>query len=365
MRIILAGGGTGGPAIPLLAVAAQIKKLKPDAEFLFVGTNSGPERQMAAQAGIKFTTIPAAKLRRYFSLKNAWDFFVLIRGFMAARSVIKDFRPDLVFSVGSYVAVPICWAAKMAKVPILIHQQDARIGLANKLTAPFAAFITTALEQTAKEFHSGTGFEKEPKVITEWVGNPVREDFLNFQISGREFFNLNSDLPILLITGGATGAQQINEVVKEALPELLKAHQIIHITGKGNRVEYNDPNYHQYEFLAHELPTAMKIADIVVSRAGLSTIAELSALGKVAIIVPMPDSHQEENAALLKKTNSAVVLDKDEFSSETLARVIVSLKFNQKRCELLSGNIRKIMPHDSAERIAKIIIEKFGIASKA
>jgi UDP-N-acetylglucosamine--N-acetylmuramyl-(pentapeptide) pyrophosphoryl-undecaprenol N-acetylglucosamine transferase len=258
------------------------------------------------------------------------------------------------------VAVPVIFAARKLKVKILIHQQDARIGLANKITAPFASYITTAFRETAKEFYTGSGFEKKPQIRTEWVGNPVRKEFLNSDASGKEFFQLTSDLPILLIVGGATGAEQINHVVVEALPELLKAHQIIHVTGKGKHIEYSDPNYHQYEFLTHEMPVAMKIADIVVSRAGLSTIAELSALGKIAVIVPMPDSHQEENAAILKDTNSAVVLDKNEFNAETLARVIVSLKFNQKRLELLSANIKNLMPHDSAERIAKIITEKFS-----
>jgi UDP-N-acetylglucosamine--N-acetylmuramyl-(pentapeptide) pyrophosphoryl-undecaprenol N-acetylglucosamine transferase len=189
----------------------------------------------------------------------------------------------------------------------------------------------------------------------------VREEFLNNQVSNKEFFQLVSDLPVLLITGGATGAEQINQVVGQALPELVKAHQVIHITGVGkNQIQLSDPNYHPYELLTKEMSDAMKLADIVVARAGLSTIAELSALGKVSIIVPMPDSHQEENGEVLKRKNAAVVLNKEEFNPETLARVIVSLKFNQKRCELLTGNMKNLMPHDSAERIAKIIIEKFG-----
>ena len=360
MRIVLAGGGTGGPTFPLLAVAEKLKQLVPETDFLFIGSYNGPEQKLVEAAGIKFTAISTGKLRRYFSLKNITDFFAMLKGYRQAKQIIRDFRPDLVFSVGSFVAVPVCYAARKAKVKILIHQQDARIGLANKLAAPFADYITTSFEQTAKEFYSGSGFEAESKVRTEWVGNPVRDEFLNPDVQNKDFFGLVSDLPILLVVGGATGAAQINEVMAQALRELVKAHQVIHITGKGKAIEFRDPNYHPYEFLGKEYMDAMKLADIVVARAGLSTIAELSALGKVSIIVPMPDSHQEDNAAILKQTNSAVVLDKNEFTPETLARIIVTLKFNVKRCELLSGNIKNLMPHDSAARIAKIILERYG-----
>jgi UDP-N-acetylglucosamine--N-acetylmuramyl-(pentapeptide) pyrophosphoryl-undecaprenol N-acetylglucosamine transferase len=359
MKIILAGGGTGGPAIPLLAVAEELKKLQPDTEFLFVGTRLGPEQKLVDEAGIKFIAISAGKLRRYFSIHNLFDFFRILSGYRQAKKIILEFKPDLIFSVGSFVSVPVAYAARKLKVKILIHQQDARVGLANKMVAPFADYITTAFEQTAKEFYTGSGFERQQTIRTEWVGNPVRSEFLDPKVRNKEFFHLSADLPVLLIFGGATGAAHINEVALRALPELVKAHQVIHITGHGKKIEFEDPSYHQYEFLTNEMSDAMKLADIVVCRAGLSTIAELSALGKVSIIVPMPDTHQDDNAEILKNANAAVVLDKYEFTPSLLVRVIVSLKFNVKRCELLSTNIQKIMPHDSAMQIAKIILEKF------
>ena len=217
MKIILAGGGTGGPATPLLAVASEIKKLEPGVEFLFIGTKTGPEQKLVEEAGIKFVSISAGKLRRYFSLQNIFDLFRVIRGYFQAKKIIREFKPDLIFSVGSFVAVPVCYAARRTKTKIVIHQQDARIGLANKLVAPFADYITTTFQETTKQFYTGSGFEQNPKVRTEWVGNPVRQEFLNNDISGKEFFHLNSELPVLLIFGGATGATQINEVVEGAL----------------------------------------------------------------------------------------------------------------------------------------------------
>ena len=359
MKIVLAGGGTGGPTVPLLAVASEIKKQNPATEFLFIGSKSGPEQQLVADKGIRFQAISTGKLRRYFSLNNFFDLFRIYAGYNQSLKILKDFKPDVVFSVGSFVAIPVCFAAKKLKIKVVIHQQDATIGLANKLVAPFAAYITTAFAQTAKDFYSGSGFEKEPLVKTEWVGNPVRPEFFDSTPGRREAFNLKSDLPVLLITGGATGAAQINQVVAAALPELVKAHEVIHITGPGkNKINFRDPAYHPYEFLSKEMPDAMKVADIVVTRAGLSTIAELSALGKIAVIVPMPGTHQEANAAIVKNANAAVVLSKEEFDPETLARVIVSLKFNQKRCELLSSNMKNLMPHNSASRIAEIILKQ-------
>jgi UDP-N-acetylglucosamine--N-acetylmuramyl-(pentapeptide) pyrophosphoryl-undecaprenol N-acetylglucosamine transferase len=358
LKIILAGGGTGGPTSPLLAVAEALRKIHPDTEFLFIGTHDGPEKELVAGYGIKFVAISAGKLRRYFSVANFTDFFWTWSGYRDARKILKEFQPNLIFTAGSFVGVPVAFAAKRLGIKILIHQQDARIGLANKLIAPFASYITTAFEQTAKEFFSGTGFEKKPKVKSEWVGNPVRKEFLDGKEPNTEFFHFQTpDLPKLLIFGGATGATQINEVVAKALPELVKAHEVIHITGRGKKVDFRDSNYHQYELLTKEFPDAMKVADIVVARAGLSTIAELSALGKVSVLVPMPDSHQLENAYIVKEATAAVVLDTDEFTAESLARVIVSLKFNIKRRVSLSEHIRNLMPHDSAERIAEIIVK--------
>jgi UDP-N-acetylglucosamine--N-acetylmuramyl-(pentapeptide) pyrophosphoryl-undecaprenol N-acetylglucosamine transferase len=357
-RIILSGGGTGGAVFPLLAVVDELRKIDPHVEFLFVGTSKGPERKMVEDAGIKFQGIPAAKFRRYFSFANFTDLFVFLYSLFAARKIIKQYKPRLVFSAGGFVAVPVSWMANWQKIPVAIHQQDAGIGLANRLIAPFASLITAAFEATAKEFSSGSGFSKKQlKPAAVWVGNPYRKVFLGpASPNSKQKFGLNDSLPILLIVGGSTGSTQINEVCIAAMPELVKAHQVIHITGPGKNIySFKHPNYHPFEFLSKDMPDAMKIADIVISRAGLSNISELSVLGKIAIIVPMPGTHQEENADLLKKKPAAVVLDSLEFNPQDLPRIVVSVKFNVGRQKLLVENIKKIMPHDAAERIAKLI----------
>jgi UDP-N-acetylglucosamine--N-acetylmuramyl-(pentapeptide) pyrophosphoryl-undecaprenol N-acetylglucosamine transferase len=361
-RIILAGGGSGGPVFPLLGVAAELKKLDPNIDFLFVITKNGPEQKMVEHAGFQYKAIPAAKFRRYFSISNITDIFVFIASLFSARKIVKDYKPDVIFSAGGYVAVPIAWMGKMSGAKIVVHQQDARIGLANKLVSPFADVITTAFERTAKEFYSGSGIgSKSIKPAAEWVGNPIRPEFkTSLNPNAKEKFGLNDSLPILLIFGGATGAAQLNEVVWQAAPELIKTHQVVHITGPGKNDggDIKLPGYHAYEYLpSEEMADLMKLADIVVARAGLSTIAELSALGKISIIVPMPDSHQEDNSAILNDKRAAVVLNKLEFNSEDLPRIVRSLKFNVGRQKLLTDNMKALMPHDSAAKIARIIYE--------
>jgi UDP-N-acetylglucosamine--N-acetylmuramyl-(pentapeptide) pyrophosphoryl-undecaprenol N-acetylglucosamine transferase len=359
-RIILAGGGSGGPVAPLLAVAAELKRLDPGIELLFVGTQAGPERQLVEAAGWRFRSIPAAKFRRYFSLANVTDIFVFVRSLFAARRVIREFKPTFVFGAGGYVAVPVSWMAWLAGVKVGLHQQDAHVGLANRLIKPVADLVTAALEQTAKDFLSSTGLLKSPlKPAAEWTGNPVRAEFFApANPKTRAKLGLDDSLPVLLAVGGATGASQINEVLAEALPELVKAHQVIHITGRGKAASsFKHPNYHPHEFLSEDMPDAMKMSDMILSRAGLSTIAELSVLGKVAIIVPMPDTHQEFNAAILKERSAAVVLNSVEFNSTDLPRIINAVKFNPARQKALIKNISAIMPHDAASRIANLIIE--------
>lgn len=358
MRILLAGGGTGGSVTPILAVVQEIQKLKPKAEFLFVGTRTGPEKGMVADFGLPFRSVPAAKFRRYASLRNLTDIPVFLISLFSAWRIIRQYRPQVVFGVGSFVQVPVCWVARLFGVKIIIHQQDFRIGLANQLVAPIAAQITTAFEYTAKNFYSGTGFEKKWKSKADWVGNPFRTELMADKPVDRQYFGLHDRLPVLLILGGAAGAERINQVVAESLPELLNAHQIIHQTGRGKKIGFAHPDYHQYELIRFDkYPDALKAADIVLARAGLSTITELSVLSKLAIVVPMTGTHQEDNALILKYTSSAVVLYGQEFNPADLPRIVTSLKFDVAKQNLLRKNIALLFPRDAAGKIAKLIIK--------
>lgn len=365
MRIVLAGGGSGGPVVPLLAVAEQIKKNHPKAEFLLIGTQSGPERLMADKAGMAFMAIPAGKWRRYFSLANFITPVEVLRGFFRSRAILKDFRPDCILGAGSFVQVPVIWAAKTLSIPVVIHQQDLAVSLANRLCEFAASQITVSFEDSLVSFSSGLGlFYKKNKEKVVLTGNPFRAALKGASRDmAQKNFNLHPRLPTLLVMGGGTGAAFINKLIEKSLPELAKTVQIIHSTGVSRGKAEQSENYRPYEFIT-DMASAYAAADIVLSRAGLSTITELSNLGKVSIIIPMPDSHQEINAFFLFQERAALVIDQNTLTPLVLINLIRKLLFDHKLQLELKENISKIMPKNSTEKIADIVIKLATTAVK-
>ncbi len=361
MKIILAGGGTGGPVMPLIAVKQKIERLHPDAQFLFVGTNNGLERQFAEKYNLPFVSVPAGKMRRYFSLRNIFAPFEVMLGFFKSVAVIRTFGADAVFAAGGYVAVPVVMAAWILRKKIVIHQQDVYPSLTNQLVAPLANKITVTFESSMRDFRINSGMLPQDgrvhKIV--WTGNPVREDLLHDKKdvdSIRKEFGLNNELPVILFLGGATGAIALNQILLEALPRLTQNAQIIHSTGKGKGIDFNHPNYHPYELIPN-MEDAYKVADIVICRAGLSTITELSALKKVAIVIPMPNSHQEYNAKILDEKRAAVCLSQTDLTADFLISTIQKIMYDGEWQLELKNNIHGLMPADAAHRIAEIIID--------
>lgn len=349
-RILLTGGGSGGSVSPLLAVAEELK-IGSNFEFLWLGTKFGPEREMVESAGIKFKTIQAGKFRRYFSLKNLFDVFKIKIAFWQALLIMLKWRPDLAMSAGSFASAPAIWAAWISRIPVLIHQQDIRAGLANKLMAPFSKIITVVFESSLKDYGK--------KAV--WIGNPVRQSVAlatrNSQLATQ--FGLNGNLPVLLVAGGGTGAADINKLIDGSLVELLKFCRIIHVTGKnkfdigcGLRVD----GYERYEFLnVEQMAQSLNDADLVVTRAGIGMLSELSHLGKPCVIIPMPDSHQEENAEFFKNKNAAVVLDQKNLAPENFTRLIKNLLADEKALGLMANNMKNAMKRGARENMANII----------
>jgi len=411
-KILLTGGGTGGSVSPLLAVAEELKKsphsLAPRLprcggglprlprlprpgggpgggcgggyqggyNFLWIGTRNGPEKKMVDEKNIKFKPIFSGKLRRYFSWRNFIDPFFILIGFFQSLAVLSVWRPDIVISAGSFVSVPVVWAAWILRVPVLIHQQDARPGLANKLMAPFAKVVTATFEQSLRHYGK--------KAV--WTGNPVRSGLTKDDKkpplitaatatarataragqagqAGREGVGgLLNNLPTVLIIGGGTGATAINELVWQSLDKLTEFCQVIHITGKGkDRRQTTDDrrqNYYSYNFLnTEQMAAAYAAADIVVSRAGMGVLTELSRLGKPAVLIPMPDSHQEDNAEIFKEKGAAIVLSQKELTPETFTENIKKLLDNGPLRLKLSDNIKKVIKSGADEKIVRIIKE--------
>ena len=360
MRILLVGGGSGGPVAPLLSVADHIKLNHPTAEFLVVGTKYGPERQMVEAAGFKFSAIIAGKWRRYFSWQNFAAPFLVLAGFFQAFKIIANFRPDCVFGTGSFVQVPVAWAAKLKGVSVVLHQQDVVPNLANNLCELAASRITVAFDATVKSFASNIGFfykkTRQDKIVL--TGNPFRENLRkSTRKQGLKFFGLSENFPTLLVLGGGTGSEFLNGLIYDCLPELAKTVQIIHATGaKKMRGPANAQNYQAFEFIDH-MGEAYAASDIVLARAGMSTVTELSNLKKFSIIVPLPNSPQEENALYLAYRQAAMVLDQERVSPEGFAGLIRKLLFERDFTEMIKRNIAEIMPKEAARKIAEIIIK--------
>ncbi len=363
MKIFLVGGGTGGPVAPLLAVAEALKELAPKPQFFLVGTKTGIEKKIVESSSLSLTylTIPAGKWRRYFSLLNFTDIFKTLFGFLKSLRLIHKFKPDVIFGAGSFVQVPMAYAGFILKVPVIIHQQDFRLLLSTSLTAPVAAAVTTTFSYTGKNLPEGSGlFAKLPKSKVFTTGNPVREDILSG--SGQaaiKLFKLNKDYPTVLVLGGATGAAKLNQVVLASLSELLKYVQIIHVTGarfKPPKV-ISHPHYHPFDFLGPELKHAYAIADLVISRGGMSTITELIHLGKAAILVPLPQSPQEDNVRLLSLRRSAVAVFEEFLTPELLVDLVRKILWSKELQETLQQNIKRLMPANSATQIAKLLIK--------
>ena len=350
-RILLAGGGSGGSATPVLAVAERLRALAPAAQLLLVGTRDGPERALAAAADVPFAALPAGKLRRYWSAQNLTDPLRVLGGLLLAVRLVRRFRPTVGFGAGGFASVPPLAAAALTGCPIHIHQQDALPGLANRLLTPLARSYSVSLPVTLDRF---------PDERTVLVGNPVRATVLRGE-SARAWsrFGLEPDLPLVLVTGGGTGALGLNRLVAEAAPRLTRHCQVVHLTGAGRATPAAEPlaRYRQLEFVTDEMADLLAAARLVVSRAGMGTLAELAALGKPALLVPMPNSHQAANARAFAERQAALVSEQHELDAERLAGIVVELLASPARLDELGARMRQAMPDGADERIARHLLE--------
>ena len=279
-RIILTGGGTAGHVTPNLALIPRL--LKDGWDVHYVGeANSVEERLTASIEGVTFHAVSCGKLRRYFDLKNFSDPFKVLKGIAQARSLIKKLKPNVVFSKGGFVSVPVVYGAKLNGVPVVCHEFDMTPGLANKLTAPFASVMCCTFPEAAKL--------AGPKGL--YTGTPIRPEILRGDRDrGLKRFGFRDGTPVIMVTGGSSGAVAINEAVRGALPRLTQCFQVLHLCGPGN---FNASlegtrNYTQCEYLDDEMADAYACADILISRAGSNTLCEIVALRKPALLIPYP-----------------------------------------------------------------------------
>ena len=353
MRVLLAGGGSGGSAAPVIAVGEAIARRWPDTECLYVGTTSGPERALVEAAGLPFAAVRTGRLRRYATWRNLTDPALVLMGVGQAAVIARRFRPDVAFAAGGFAAVPPLMAARLLGVPIAVHQQDVLPGLANRMLAPFAAQLTVAFPDTRLLFRTRTA---------RVVGNPVRSAILQGDSArGRQQFQLSPQLPVVLVTGGGTGALRLNELAVDAAQGLADECQIIHLTGAGRSPRpWSHVNYRRYEFIAGPMADALAVADVVVTRAGMAALAEVAALGRAAIVVPMPDSHQDANAAVVARHGAGVVCLEGDLTGSQLAMEIRALLADPVRRTELGAAASRLLPPNAADTVGNAIATLAG-----
>lgn len=355
-RIVLTGGGTAGHVTPNIALLPTLKEEGFDIHYM--GSYDGIERKLMEDFDIPYYGISTGKLRRYLDPKNFTDPFRVVKGYQEAKKILKNIQPDLVFSKGGFVSVPVVRAAAALKIPCIIHESDMTPGLANRLCIPVAKKVCCNFPETLKLL------PKEKAVLT---GSPIREELRRGdKRAALSLCNFHTSKPIILVIGGSLGAQAINKVVRGALPRLLQDFQVVHICGKDkvDNLLLNKPGYTQFEYLKSELKDVFAACDVVVSRAGANAISELLALRKPNLLIPLPAKSsrgdQLLNAASFEAQGFSVVITEENLDEDILADKIQELYFT--RLSYID-NMEKSSQLDAIETIVSLIKEEISTNS--
>ena len=326
-KILLTGGGTAGHVTPNIALIPSLQKL--NYQIKYIGSYDGIEKKLIEELGIPYKGISSGKFRRYMSVKNFTDPFRVLKGYREAKKFIKEYKPDVLFSKGGFVSVPVVFACKKYKVPIIIHESDMTPGLANKLSIPYAKTVCHNFPETKNYLPEGKSL---------LTGSPIRAELMSGdKDAGLRFCGFDNSKPVIMVTGGSLGALALNNAVRDALPELLKRFHIVHLCGKGKTDESlkNTPSYIQFEYIKDEMKDLFAMADIIISRAGANAICEIQALCKPNILVPLPASasrgDQILNAKSFKKQGFSEVLDEETLTTEKLITAVNHMYDNKEK----------------------------------
>ena len=346
--IVLTGGGTAGHVTPNIALIPALNKAGFDIHY--IGTRDGIESKLIPPTNVPYHTVPAGKLRRYIDWQNFTDLFRIKLGFLKAFYLLGHIKPDIVFSKGGFVTPPIIWAAWLRRIPVICHESDLTPGLANKLGLPFAKYICHAFAETTKYLPAKkaihTGIPIRPELTQ---GDPQK---------GHGLCGFTSKKPIILIIGGSLGSQPINTAVRSTLPKLLTQYQICHLCGHGNLDrDFNDtPGYAQFEYVTDDLPHLFASADYIISRAGATTLFELLALQKPALLIPLSlqasRGDQIENAETFQNAGYSLVLSEKNLTPESLYKAIEEL---QQQSDTLHQSMSEWSNRDAVTEILSVI----------
>jgi UDP-N-acetylglucosamine--N-acetylmuramyl-(pentapeptide) pyrophosphoryl-undecaprenol N-acetylglucosamine transferase len=362
MRIILAGGGTGGHLTPLVAVARKIREKVPEVEFCFIGPKGKLEDDIMGQENIPIRNIQTGKLRRYFSFRNILDFFKIPLGIVKSMWLLLVLMPDAIFSKGGYASFPVVVAGWLYRIPILIHESDSNPGLANSMLGKFSSRVAVSYMEAEKYF---------PAAQVVLTGNPLPDNINKGSVEkARQFLGFTESRKIIFVWGGSQGAKNINDKIVRLLPRLLHKYQVVHQVGENNFEEVSrmagelgykvgHDGYFAAPFFKEELIDILAAADLVISRAGSTSIAEIAANKKPAIIIPLETSasdHQRMNAYSLARIGGCVVMEENNMGEHMLLEKIDEIMDNETLRNNLSANIGTFYHPDAAEKIADGIL---------
>ena len=349
-KIVLTGGGTAGHVTPNIAL---IPKLQEEGyEIAYIGSYDGIEKKLIGDFDIPYTGISTGKFRRYLDVKNLTDPFRVIKGYAEAKKYLKEIKPDVVFSKGGFVSVPVVRAAASLKIPCIIHESDMTPGLANKLCIPVAEKVCCNFPETMKMLPEGKA------VLT---GSPIREELSKGnKLAGLKLCGFTANKPVIMVTGGSLGAANVNKAVRNALPRLLEDFQVVHLCGKDkvDNLMLSIPGYKQFEYIKSEMKDLFAMADLVISRAGANAICELLALKKPNILIPLPASSSRGDQILNAKSFEAqgfsIVIDEDDLTTDLLVDKIHELYFSKQTYHDAMGKSGQM---DSIKTIVQLINE--------
>lgn len=326
-RIVLTGGGTAGHVTPNIALIPRLREL--GYEIQYIGSYDGIEKRLIEELDIPYHGIASGKLRRYFDIQNFTDPFRVAKGYFQAKKLLKQLAPDIIFSKGGFVTVPVVQAAKGLHIPVVIHESDMTPGLANRLAIPAASKVCCNFPETVSHLPAGKA------VMT---GCPIREELRRGnRLAGLKFCGFTADKPVLLVIGGSLGSVAVNRAIRGILPDLLKKFQVVHLCGNGNLDESlaGTAGYVQYEYIKQELADLFALADVVVSRAGANAICELLELRKPNLLIPLSAAasrgDQILNAKSFQKQGFSIMLEEEQLSPELLLNKILELYEDRQR----------------------------------
>lgn len=360
LRVVLAGGGTAGHVSPLLAIAGAVKSLRPDAELLAVGTAGGMEARLVPESGYELATIDRVPMPRTLSRDLLKLPFRFLRAVKQSAAVLERARADVVVGVGGYVCTPVYIAARMRRIPLVIHEANARPGLANRVGARMTGRVAVAFEATDLPG-------------ARWVGMPMRAQISALdrsiaQSEARRGLGLRADSPVIVVTGGSSGAANINRAIAHAWPDLSAAGiQVLHITGKGKIVldgsgePLSGGGYQQVEYV-DGMEAAYAAADLLVARAGAGTVSEVSAVGLPSVLVPLAHGNGEQalNAAALVAAGGAMLVADHDFTPDWIRTHLLPLLAEPEGLTAMSRAASSLGIRDAAERMARLVLEAAG-----